>query len=82
MCFVSSWKVNNLSMWTPKFLIACYSSMTKVSTTRCVLVVRFVLLKTMNSVLEALRLKSFDWKKVNNFYVSLSKIFLPSSIEV
>ena len=60
MCLVSSWKVNNLSMWTPKFLIASFSSMTTLSTTICVLAVRFVLLKTMNSVLEALRFNSFD----------------------
>ena len=36
----------------------------------------------MNCVLEASRLNSFDWKKVINFFVSISKIFLPSSIEV
>ena len=55
--------------------------MTTLLTTICVLAVRFVFLKTMNSVLEALRLNSFDWKKVINFCVSTS-YFFPSSIEV
>ena len=40
------------------------------------------LAKDYNSVLEALRLNSFNWKKVFNFCVSLSKIILASSIEV